>query len=102
MSLIVKMTRRKGRGVFTTKPIHKGGLIEVCPVIPMSGREHGLISGTVLNNHAFTWPGPKQTSSSKRWNGCAICLGLGSVINHDDNPNAQWTALVSKTAIMFY
>ena len=92
--LYVAETESKGRGIFTSKTINPGDLIEVCPVIPMPKKELKIIDGTVLYNYYFLW-GEKQKE-------CAICLGYGSLYNHAYHPNARYELDLSNKTIDFF
>ena len=88
--LYVAESESKGRGVFTSQSIYTGDLIEICPVIVMPRKELKIIDNTVLFNYYFLW-GKKQKK-------CAICLGYGSLYNHDYHPNARYELdLLNKT-----
>lgn len=71
-----------GRGVFTSAPIPKGAVLEICPVIVLPAHELPAIHGTKLHDYYFSWG----------WNDdeCAIALGFGSLYNHSYEPNAQY------------
>lgn len=94
MGISVKMTRSAGRGVFTDKPIRKGEVIEVCPVIPLNKYDWKKIDRTVLRYHAFTWP-------DEPYGTACIVLGLGSIINHNKNPNSEWVTNVKQRTVTF-
>lgn len=94
MGLYVRSVKDKGRGVFTDQPIRKGAIVEVCPVIPLSAPDWKLIQDTVLRYHAFDWPDNPYGVS-------CITLGLGSIINHSENPNSEWTTQIKQRTITF-
>lgn len=83
----------KGRGVFATRPIAAGEVIEISPVLCISneeyyGREQGTkqeeesrgktgeerkgVDGTVLRGYVFTWKGVEG--------GMALALGIGETL----------------------
>ena len=72
----------KGRGVFSTKTIERGSVIERCPAIVVPARDLDHLRSTVLNNYYFCW-GRDQDQA-------AIALGLGSIYNHSYTPNALY------------
>jgi SET domain-containing protein len=72
-----------GRGVFCTHPLSPGDVIEICPAIVLPETEVLLLGKSRLYEYYFTW-GEQQTQ-------CAIALGYGSLYNHADTPNAQFT-----------
>ncbi len=84
--------KNAGRGVFTSRTIKKGELIEICPVIVMPRKEYKILKGTLLHNYYFMWG--KVT--------CAICFGLGSLYNHSFNPNATYKKNYKNKTIEFY
>jgi len=78
--LFIMNSENKGRGVFTTSPIFKESLIEICPVIVLSTSDTRQIHETLLHDYYFLWDLEKKTS--------ALALGYGSLYNHSDQPNA--------------
>ena len=71
-----------GRGVFASQAIHKGEIIETCPVIVVSPNDVEHLKQTDLHNYYFSWGAKKET--------VAITLGFGSLYNHSYTPNAQY------------
>lgn len=70
----------KGRGVFARANFKAGDLIEVAPVIVMREQDFELLKRTQIYNYFFAWGSGGQT---------AIALGLGSIYNHSNFPNAK-------------
>ncbi|KAI9358023.1 hypothetical protein BD770DRAFT_387572 [Pilaira anomala] len=67
----------KGRGVFTNQKIEGNKLVEISPVLFFNAEEyanHGKY--TILDHYTYCWPG-----------GYGLALGLGSMFNHDSDPN---------------
>lgn len=66
----------KGRGVFASKAMSRGQLLEVSPVLLLSKEEYarpGGVGESVLKDYVFSWD--KQ--------GCmAVALGLGEQLAH--------------------
>lgn len=91
--LKVGMTRRKGRGVFANRRIRKGEVIEVAPVIVISGRDAARIHKLNLFNHCYSW--------GVRGDQSALALGFGSLYNHSYDPNATYGHLFKRRAIVF-
>lgn len=87
----VATTRKMGRGVFTADPIPQGTLIELSPVIVMSGEERLLLDKTRLHDYIFEW--------GKNLDQCAMALGLVSVYNHSYQANCQYGMYYSQQAI---
>lgn len=71
----------KGRGVVALEPIMAGALLEIAPVIPLAPDSQPSRS-SVLYDYPFLWDDPPYIE--------AIALGLISMINHSDQPNAQF------------
>ncbi len=71
-----------GRGVFASKNIYTGEVIEICPVIVIPCHASGLLSKTPLVNYYFTWGKGQET--------VAVCFGFGSMYNHSYDPNATY------------
>jgi SET domain-containing protein len=71
----------KGRGVITIEPILAGALLEISPVIPLASKDQSP-RDAILYDYPFLWDDPPFIE--------AIALGLISMINHSDTPNAQF------------
>lgn len=81
-NLLITHSDIHGRGVFTTKDIGIGEIIEICPVIVMPVNQVALIHATKLHDYYFLWG-----ENEKK---CAIVLGYGSIYNHSYDPNAEY------------
>ncbi|NBX07681.1 MAG: SET domain-containing protein [Proteobacteria bacterium] len=69
-----------GHGVFATKKIAKGAVIERCPYIVID--DDDVAEANRLQDYLFTSPDEE---------GDYLCvLGYGMVYNHSDSPNAEW------------
>lgn len=77
----IKKTAAKGRGLFSTKNIKIGEIIESAPVINLSPKERINAEKTILNYYIYPWRSTRSAS---------MVLGYGSIINHSFNPNADW------------
>lgn len=91
--LFVSNAGHKGRGVFTSKLLKKGELIEICPVIEVSFKDHQGLIGNILENYTFVWNTKKKSA--------AILLGFGSLYNHTTNPNADYTKKLKEGVMVF-
>ncbi len=93
-----------GRGVFSTRDIPKGGLIEVAPVLPLTPKEFNDVSETLLGHYVYTWIGPRQklTVDQDKWTGAALVLGYGMIYNHSSDPNCEWKADAKDKLMRFY
>lgn len=79
--ICVKNVKGKGRGVFATRPIKKGMIIERAPVllVPIADLVAGLANPT-LNRYFYLWDKTRV----------AVSLGYGSLYNHSFKPNARY------------
>ena len=80
--LFVARTPDKGRGVFTSKKIKKGTVIEVSPMIVFGEQDRFLINDTLIYEYYFEW--------GKSGRKGALALGFGSLYNHSYQPNARY------------
>jgi uncharacterized protein len=83
-----------GRGVFATQDIKKDTLLEVSPVIVFPKEEYKYLKKTNLINYVFWW--------GKNYDDCALALGIGSLFNHSNIPNAIFKRKRKKDTIDFY
>lgn len=94
MKIEIREAPGKGRGVFAKSRIKAREVIEVCPAIPLTEKEHNRwICKTVLESYVFSFPVKGQrTLDVNRWKGSCVVLGWGSIYNHSFNPNSEWVA----------
>lgn len=71
-----------GRGVFTNADLKKNRVIEVSPVIVMSGEERAHLDKTLLHDYIFEW-GEKQDQ-------CCMALGYIPLYNHSYQSNCTY------------
>ena len=88
------LENNKGRGVYTSKDISPGDLIEICYVVKIPEAELSLVNSTVLYEYYFEW--------SEKGYGACIALGFGSIYNHSSNPNAETFTDFDDNTIKFY
>jgi len=81
-SLHIQDTKEMGRGVFTNADIEEDTIIEVSPVIVMSGEERKLLDQTLLHDYIFEW-GEKSKQ-------CCMALGYVAVYNHSYKSNCEY------------
>ncbi|MHB8513726.1 MAG: SET domain-containing protein [Actinomycetota bacterium] len=74
--------RGKGRGVYATRKIRKGEVIERSPVIVISKPQWKHAQKTIIDDYAFDW-GDKRDHA-------AVVLGYGSLYNHSKKANARF------------
>ena len=87
----VQGTKKMGRGVFTSRAIAAGKLIELAPVIVMTAEERLLLDKTLLHDYIFVW--------GKEEDQCAMALGLIAVYNHSYNANCEYGMYFNKHSI---
>lgn len=92
--LYIDSSAKGGRGVFSTKFITKGALIETCPVISMPKKARLKLDQTRLHDYYFIWGESDQR--------CALVLGYGSLYNHDYQPNAEYEPDYERDVLRFY
>lgn len=80
--LFIAPTETMGRGVFTSEDILAGTIIEVAPVLVMSGAERKLLDQTLLHDYIFEWGDEKDR--------CCMALGYIPVYNHAYNSNCEY------------
>jgi SET domain-containing protein len=77
----IRQFKRKGRGLVATAHIGEGTSIVTCPVIVYDDEDAGRISKTRLGDYNFRF--------GERRNRACIVLGVISLCNHADDPNAR-------------
>lgn len=77
----IKHLRAKGRGLVATEDIPPRTEIVTCPVIVYDDTDAGRISKTRLGEYNFRF--------GKRQNRACIILGVISLCNHAEEPNAE-------------
>jgi len=80
--LTIADSPRRGRGMFTTKNIKKGTVIEVSPVIVLTEKERKTIEKTLLFHYIFEWGNNKKKA--------AVALGYVSLYNHSYDANCEY------------
>jgi hypothetical protein len=80
--LVIAFSENRGRGVFTTKNIPAGTVIEISPVIELSQKDRTQIEGTKLYHYIFEWGKSKRKA--------ALALGYVSMYNHSFEPNSEY------------
>ncbi len=78
--MYIKNIPGKGRGVYASKTIKKGVLIEACELLVIPKKELPFIKKTVLDEYYFEWSGGRA----------AIPLGYGALYNHSFSPCADF------------
>lgn len=88
MKLIIKKDKKKGRGVYAKSSFRKGELIEECELLFMKLAE----VPDSIEGHVFEYT--KKT--------IALALGNGSLFNHSENPNAEFSFNKKKQTLLFH
>ena len=77
----IGVVERHGRGMFATRHISKGELIECAPVVVINDKQWPAAQRTILSDYAFDWGVNDEHA--------AIALGYISIYNHSYMPNAE-------------
>ncbi|HOZ85536.1 MAG TPA: SET domain-containing protein [Niabella sp.] len=80
--LFIAETTQMGKGVFTAEKISKNTVIEIAPVVVMSGEERKLLDQTLLHDYIFEWGEESQL--------CCVALGWVSMYNHSYESNCEY------------
>jgi SET domain-containing protein len=80
--LFIAGTEKMGRGVFTSRQIEPGTVVEVSPVIVMTREERKLLDQTLLHDYIFEWGAKEQQ--------CCMALGYVPVYNHSYKSNCEY------------
>jgi len=80
--LFIAPTTDMGRGVFTSENIAKGTVVEVSPVIVLSGEERKLLDQTLLHDYIFEWGDDSKS--------CCMALGYVPLYNHSYRSNCEY------------
>lgn len=91
MNIEFKNSKTHNLGVFATKTLKVGEIIETCPVVVLSRDTTKIIDGRDIDNYTFFWEEDKS----------AIALGCGSLYNHHYEPNARYCKELEKNILTF-
>lgn len=80
--LFIAPSPKGGRGVFTSKNIKAGTVIEISPVLVFSAKERKAIEETKLFHYIFEWGKTHRLG--------ALALGYISMYNHDYNASCEY------------
>jgi uncharacterized protein len=80
--LFIAPTTSMGRGVFTSEDIVAGTVVEIAPVIVMSGEDRFLLDKTILHDYIFEW--------GEELKQCCMALGYVPVYNHSYESNCEY------------
>jgi uncharacterized protein len=82
LCLYVAATEDTGRGVFTAEDIARDTVIEISPVIVMTGAERKLLDQTLLHDYIFEWGRDRRE--------CCMALGYVPLYNHSYKSNCEY------------
>ena len=80
--LFIASSADRGRGVFTSEYIEAGTVVEMAPVIVMSGDERKLLDQTLLHDYIFEWGNDHRQ--------CCMALGYVPIYNHSYTSNCEY------------
>lgn len=86
----IRQSPGKGRGVFATRAIKRGEVIEVAPAVVVPTRQDDELIKTFLEHYLF------QSDDGTRY---VVGLGYASLINHGDRPNAEFFVDIDRITI---
>lgn len=93
-TLFIAPSSLGGRGVFSSKLIAAGSIIEICPALVLPKKDRPHLDQTKLHDYYFIWGADD--------NHCAIVLGYGSLYNHAYEPNAEYEPDFVADTLTFY
>ena len=79
------------RGVYTSAALEAGMVVEIAPVIVMSGEDRKLLDQTLLHDYIFEWGGDKKE--------CCMALGYIPLYNHSYISNCYYEMDFKKNII---
>lgn len=85
-----------GRGLFATRFIAKGEIIEVSPIIKIIKKESRLLDKTILKDYVFEYI--SNNIDDVKY---CIALGFGSLFNHNETPNINYEIDYKNDVIVF-
>lgn len=77
----IKLSKGKGRGVFATRRYRLGEVIESAPALVVPKPDVDALAGSFLGHYMFTTDNKKNL---------VLGLGITSMLNHDDDANAEF------------
>ena len=81
-AIYVAKTKGMGRGVFTNMALTKNTVIEIAPVIIMTGEDRQLLDKTLLHDYIFEW--------GENHDQCCMALGYVPLYNHSYTSNCEY------------
>jgi len=81
-NVVIKNTKKFGRGLYAVRDFKKGEIIEVSQVIVLDEVNTRICDATILGLYLFQW--------GKKENHTALALGHGSLFNHSFKANVKY------------
>ncbi len=75
----VRTSARDGRGLFATERIAADTLVMEAPLLLIPGEQRAALQATLVDDYVYEWD---------EHGTAALVLGVSSMCNHDDDPNA--------------
>src|SRR5262245_50565275 len=89
----VRRSRRHGRGVFATRLIRAGQLLDEAPVVVIPRGQMASLKKTVLKEYGFLWGEDERAA--------AVMLSVCTLCNHSYRPNAMFDRRYAAGTIAF-
>ena len=86
----IKVSLGKGRGVFAVRKYRAGEIIESVPALLVPKADVDALAATFLGHYMFTTDNKKNL---------VIGLGVTSMLNHDDDANAEFFITIDNIMI---
>jgi SET domain-containing protein len=81
-AIFVGRSKAMGRGMYTKRPLEKDMIIEIAPVIVLTGKERKLLDQTLLHDYIFEWGEDRKQ--------CCMALGYVPLYNHSYQSNCAY------------
>ncbi len=89
-AVAIRLSKGKGRGLFAIRRIRAGEIIESAPVLLVPKAEVDALAATFLGHYMFTTDNKKNL---------VLGLGVTSMLNHDDDANAEFFVTIENITI---
>ena len=86
----IKTSKGKGRGVFAARKYRAGEIIESAPALVVPKPDVDALTSTFLGHYLFTTDNKKNL---------VLGLGVTSMLNHDDDANAEFFITIDSITI---
>lgn len=89
-NLTLKKSRKFGRSVFSRKNFKTGSIVEVAPAIFVKSKS--IRESSIVKDYLFASSNPNLD---------ALTFGYGSMYNHSENPNIEWSVSLKKKNVTY-